>query len=125
AVVKAARARKLSVERVEEFESVPGRGVRGRVGGRLVVLGSPAMMAADGISFAQHEKLIEERLALGETLVLIAVDGKAAGLAGIADPVRPSAAAAVADLQRLGMDVVMATGDNAATARLVAGQVGI
>ena len=125
AVVKAARARKLSVERVEEFESVPGRGVRGRVGGRLVVLGSPAMMVADGISFAQHEKLIEERLALGETLVLIAVDGKAAGLAGIADPVRPSAAAAVADLQRLGMDVVMATGDNAATARLVAGQVGI
>jgi Cu+-exporting ATPase len=125
AIVKAARARRLSVERVHEFAAVPGRGVRGLVGGRRVMLGNPAMMEAAGISFAPHQALIDERRALGETLILVGIDGRAAGLVTIADPVRGSAAGAVAALGTLGIRVVMATGDNAATADLVAKRTGI
>ena len=89
------------------------------------MLGNPAMMEAAGISFAPHQPLIEERRALGETLILVGIDGRAAGLVTIADPVRGSAAGAVAALGTLGIRVVMATGDGRATAQAVAARLGI
>jgi len=125
AIVKAAREKKLTVEPVQDFASIPGKGVRGVVGGRTVLLGNAALMADAGVSFAEHDDAVAIRRRNGETVMLAAVDGKAAGFIAVADPVRASAPEAIAALDRLGLSVVMASGDNRATAEAVAARLKI
>jgi Cu+-exporting ATPase len=125
AVVRAARGRGLAVGEATGFASVTGRGVRAEVGGRSVAVGSAALLREAGIDSASLEPIAARQAELGRTPVLVAVDGCAAGVLAIADPVRESSRDAVARMRRIGLDVVMLTGDNERTARAVAREAGI
>ncbi|HEX2612825.1 MAG TPA: copper-translocating P-type ATPase [Fibrobacteria bacterium] len=125
AIVKGAEARGLKVEKAERFESFAGMGVSGIVAGRRVALGNLALLKLHAID---PKELAERAAALragGRTVLYAAVDGKAAGLIVAADPVKQGAAAALDALRRDGVRVVMLTGDEEASARAVAGRLGI
>ena len=109
---------------VEDFRSIPGRGVSGVVGGRTVRVGKPAWIAASGLSptLTAARRTAESR---GETVVFVEVDGRPCGAVAVSDTVKDSAADAVATLHARGLRTVLLTGDNPASAAAVAGQVGI
>ena len=107
------------------FTNVPGQGAIASVDGHRVVVGNSRLMTAQHIELGALGDRQRELAAAGRTSVLAAVDGTAVAVIGIADAVRPSSAAAVAELRDLGVEVVMLTGDNAATAARIAGQLGI
>jgi Cu2+-exporting ATPase len=104
---------------------VPGHGARATVDGRLVTVGNRRLMESDGIELGALAARRDELAAGGRTAVLAAVDGRAVGVIGIADAPRDSSRAAVAALQAAGIEVVMLTGDNEATARRIAADLGI
>jgi Cu+-exporting ATPase len=125
AIVKAARERGLKIESATDFASVTGKGIIGSVAGRRVLLGNAALMAAEGMGLDGLSAGAEVRRAKGETVMFVAVDGKPAGFLAVADPVRQTTPAAIDALHRLGLRVVMATGDNRVTADAVARRLGI
>jgi Cu2+-exporting ATPase len=110
---------------VTAFENVPGHGAVATVAGRRIAVGNRRLLAREGIDVAALDKHRNEQAATGRTTVLVAVDGHAAGLIALADAPRPTAAAAVEALHELGVEVVMLTGDNEATARRIADRLGI
>jgi P-type Cu+ transporter len=125
AIVHGAQAQGLALAEPEAFLSITGHGVEATVEGRRVLVGSRRLMEDWGVEMASLQPEIE-RLALeGKTPVLVAVDGRIAGVLAVADPVKPHAPEAVAALKRLGLQVLMITGDNRRTAEAVARQVGI
>jgi Cu+-exporting ATPase len=107
------------------FEAVAGQGVTGSVGTRAVLAGSRRLLEARGIDAGALAERAQDRRRNGETVLFAAVDGALAGLVAVADPIKSTAAEAVAALRGLGLRVVMATGDDEITARAVARQVGI
>jgi Cu2+-exporting ATPase len=107
------------------FENVPGHGAVATVEGRRVAVGNLRLLRREGVELGPLAARREELAAGGRTVVIVAVDGRAAGLVAIADAPRPTAAAAVAALHELGVEVVMLTGDNRATAERIAGELGI
>jgi Cu+-exporting ATPase len=125
AIVRAARERGLHLAAAEAFESDSGIGVRGRVEGRDIALGSVALMGRLGVATddlrAQAEALRNE----GASVVHVAVDGRLAGLLAITDPVKASSAEALAALRSRKLRVIMATGDGSTTARTVGRRLGI
>jgi Cu+-exporting ATPase len=125
AITGAARARGLAVARAEGFLAVPGKGAMGVVEGRAVAVGNAAMMAEMGIDPAPLSAASDELSEKGRTTVYVTVDGVLAGLLAVADPVRPTSAAAIADLLASGRQVVLLTGDQRRTALAVAREVGI
>ena len=125
AVVEGAEERQLDVPDASGFQSHTGKGVTGTVGGRQVALGNAALLADVGASSSALEAQADEHRARAEGVMFVAIDGKAAGLLVVADPVKESAADAVAELHRDGIRIVMLTGDNRRTAEAVARQVGI
>ncbi|MGO4684587.1 heavy metal translocating P-type ATPase [Hyphomicrobium sp. 2TAF46] len=125
AIVKGAGARKLVLTDAKDFAAIPGHGVSGRIGDRAVLLGNAKLMRDRGIGI---EMLIPdwERLASeGKTPMYVSIDGKAGGLVAVADTVKPDSKSAIEALKRLGIEVVMLTGDNERTARAIASQVGV
>ena len=126
AIVEAAEANRISLIPPDSFRSYTGRGVAGTVGGHEVAAGNESLLQEFEVPQleALHSKADEMRRD-GQTVVYVAVDGEAAGLLGIADPVKPEAASAISDLRGEGLRVVMLTGDNPTTAEAVARQVGI
>ncbi|MCS6863859.1 MAG: heavy metal translocating P-type ATPase [Gemmataceae bacterium] len=124
AIIPAARERGVSLEAVTDFESRPGRGVLGLVAGRRVVLGNRQLFEEEKI-LGYSEHTAQSLRGQGQTVVFVAVDGRFAGLFGIADPLQPTAATAVQQLQAAGMRLVMLTGDSSQTAMAVAQQLGI
>jgi Cu+-exporting ATPase len=125
AVVAGAEERGLTVPTAREFSSVTGKGVTGEVEGRLVVIGTARLFEESGIDPGDLAARAGELRGDGQTVVFVAVDGRAAGLLGVADPIKESAADAVAQLHREGLRVVMLTGDNRTTAEAVARKLGI
>ena len=125
AVVKAAEARGLPLLAVSGFESRTGKGVMGVVGGRRVVLGNPGMFSELGIELRPLETRAASRRALGETVLLMSIDGKAAGLLSVADPIKKTTGEALRELRRAGLRIVMVTGDSRTTAEAVARPLGI
>jgi Cu+-exporting ATPase len=125
AVVQAANERGIAVAPLGDFNADAGRGVTATIDGRIVRVGSPRYLREQGIDAAPLADAIEQLSARARTAVLVSVDDQAAGALGIADAVKPSSAQAVADLQALGLQVVMITGDNARTADAIAHEVGI
>jgi Cu+-exporting ATPase len=108
-----------------DFESLTGRGVRGRVDGHDVLIGNTALMQAYDVDAATLGEAADKRRAAGETVMLVAVDGAAAGLVAVADPIKESTREAVRILHDSGLRLVMLTGDSEATARAVASDLGI
>jgi Cu+-exporting ATPase len=125
AIVKAAEERRLKLSATAVFESFTGKGVVGRVEGRDVSVGNTSLFAARQISAETLSSKAEELRGKGQTVMLVAVDGKPAGLIAVADPTKSSAREAVAALKRSGLGLVMLTGDNRATAHAIANQLGI
>ena len=125
AIVQRARESGAEMAAVAAFGAVPGHGVEGLVSGRRVVLGNRKLMARDGIDVSPYLARVEQLEGEGKTVMLTAVDGKAAGLIAVADTLKPRSAEAVARLTRMGVQVYMITGDNRRTAEAIAAQVGI
>jgi len=125
AIVRHASGLGLPAATATGFQNVPGHGAVAQVDGHRVAVGNRRLMAAEGTGLGGLARRRDELAAGGRTGVVVAVDGIAAGLIGIADAVRETSAAAVAALHEDGVEVVMLTGDNAATARRIAGQLGI
>ena len=125
AVVAAARERALDTPEVAAFQASVGGGVVATVGGVEVTIGSRRHLRELGIDPAPLAGAADRLEVEGKTAVHVAMDGRAAGLIGIADTLRPEAQAAVAELRRLGLDVAMLTGDNRRTAEAIAAQAGI
>ena len=125
AIVSGARARDLSLPPASGFDSITGKGVQATVAGHAVLVGTRRLLTDAGIDTAALEPLAADLSADGKTPILTAIDGRPAGVVAVADTVKPDSAAAIAALHRLGVDVVMLTGDNARTAGAIAAQVGI
>jgi len=125
AIIAGARDRGLTVPAASAFGSVTGQGIQATVDGRLVLVGSARLLAGAGISTGALAPAAAELSAQGTTPVLAAVDGEPAGVLAIADTIKDDSAAAIAALRRLGVQVIMLTGDNARTAAAIARQTGI
>jgi Cu+-exporting ATPase len=125
AVVEGTEARGLAPAPGSEFESLTGKGVRGVVRGRRVLLGSAALLRDSGIDTAGLDARLEELRQQGQTVVLVAVDGRLAGLLGVSDPIRDSTREAIGLLHEDGLRILMLTGDSRTTAEAVARQVGV
>ena len=110
---------------VEGFEAVAGRGVQGSIGGQQVRVGTPRWFEELGINTATLTPLVERLEVAARSVAVVVVDGRLEGCFGVADPLKPTSAAAVAALRRLGLQVVMLSGDARRTAEVVAAQVGI
>jgi P-type Cu+ transporter len=125
AIVAGAEARGLRLQTAADFQAESGKGIRGVVAGQQVVVGTEQFLAAQHVSAAPLQAEIAERRGEGQTVVLVAVGGALAGLIAVTDPIKASAAAALTELRRLGLRIVMLTGDSAATAQSVARRLGI
>jgi len=125
AIIAGARDRGATIPAVEDFSSEPGRGVRGRVGGRLVVLGNARMMSDEGIDTSAADSRADVLRASAQTVMFLAIDGRLAALIGVADPIKPSSRDAIRQLHGEGLRIVMLTGDNQATAAAVARELGL
>jgi len=125
AILRGAEAKGLKTPKVAEFSTVTGQGVRGTVDGRVALLGNARLMESANVDIAPLAESAEQRRKNVETVMLLASDGKLAGFVSVADPIKPGAADAIANLHALGLKIVMATGDNATTAKAVASQLGI
>ena len=125
AIVDAARAEGAELGPVSEFETMPGFGVIGTVAGHRVLVGADRLMTREGVDIAALRQA-EDRLARkGRTALFAAIDGRAAAVIGVADPVKPSSAAAIKALHARGFEVAMITGDKEETARVIAAETGI
>jgi len=125
AILSFAEDRDIRPGTVVEFTSVTGLGVRGRMDGKTVLLGSDALLAREGIHVAFRENEVDALRASGATVVFVAQDGRAIGALAITDPIKPQAHAAIDKLNRDGIRIVMLSGDAKRTANAVAAQLGI
>jgi Cu+-exporting ATPase len=125
AIVEGAGERKVEIVEAAGFESVTGKGVKGKVDGRQVALGNRALMDGLRIDLRDLPERAEALRRDGQTVMFVAVDGKPAGLIGVADPIKESTPEAIRNLRGMGLRVVMLTGDSRTTAEAVAGKLGI
>ncbi len=125
AIVRGAEVRGLALAKVEDFEAITGKGVKGVVEGKAIALGNIRMLAELGMEAPSAKEAADSRRDAGETVMFMIVDGAVAGLVSVADPVKETTPAALEALHALGFRIVMATGDNERTARAVAGRLGI
>jgi Cu+-exporting ATPase len=125
AVIRCAEERGLAIPRADDFRSLAGRGVLGTVEGRAVVVGAAKLLGEMQIDAGAFAARPEELRADGQTVIFVAVDGRVAGILGIADPIKPSTAGAIKFLREDGVRVVMLTGDSRTTAESVARKLGI
>ncbi len=125
AVLDAAQTRQLKIPAAGAFESLAGNGIRGTVEGHRVLAGTPEFLQSAGIDIDALAARLADSQSAARSIVLVAIDGVAAGFLSIADPIKESAAEALAELRREGIAVVLATGDNEGTANAVAKALGI
>ncbi|KYJ85947.1 heavy metal translocating P-type ATPase [Sulfurovum riftiae] len=125
AIVEGAEARGLKLGRTENFNSVTGEGVTGEVDGLSVAIGNYKLFESLGIDAEELQNLSETYRKEGQTVMLIALDGKAAGILGVMDPIKESTAEAIEALHKEGIEIVMLTGDNETTAKAVAAKLNI
>jgi Cu+-exporting ATPase len=125
AIVRGAEERGVALAEVRDFESVPGRGVVGKVDGRLVVLGNVSLLTSHGVESVEWQTRHESLRQQGQTVLFAGVDGRLAGLVSVADPVRASTPEAIRALHDDGLRIIMLTGDSRTTAEAVARRLGI
>lgn len=115
----------MAVSPVQAFQAVPGGGVKAEVGGQRVTIGTARLLREEGIELGEAEDLVGDKQAEGKTSLIVAHGGKPVGVITVADRVKPEARVAVDQLHRLGLRVVMLTGDNRQTAEAIGKDVGI
>ena len=125
AIVKGAQSRQIALAEATHFQALSGRGIEAQVEGREVLIGNPALLQERNIDTALFDAEILRLSGEGKTPMLVAIDGQAAGVFAVADPVKATTPAAIARLKAMGIQVVMLTGDNRHTAEAVARQVDI
>lgn len=125
AIVRGAEERDVKMADADDFEAVTGKGVKGVVDGKAVALGNLAMIRDLGLEAGDLTAKANARRDEGETVMFVVLDGKIAGLVGVADPVKETTPAAIKDLHELGFRVIMATGDNERTAKAIGARLGI
>ncbi len=125
AIVASARERGLAMQDVAEFDSITGKGVRGRIGGREVAVGNAKLLHELGVTGTELEARADALRREGATAMFVAVDGRPAGIIAVADPIKATTPAALASLRADGVRIVMLTGDNRKTAAAVAMKLGI
>jgi len=125
AIVRGAEDKNISLDSVDDFQSVTGKGVSGTIRNQKVALGNIKLLESLNINVGDLPKQADALRAEGQTVMLLAIDGKAAGLIGVADPIKTTTAAAINDLHAEGVEVVMLTGDNRTTAQAVAAKLNI
>ena len=125
AIVKGARERGLTLGEPMAFDAIPGHGIQAEVNGHQVLVGNLRLMIREGIVLGVLNEVQERLSGEGKTPMYVAVDGEAAGVIAVADTVKETSSRAVAALKRLGIEVVMITGDNRRTAEAIGRQVGI
>ena len=120
-MVRYANEKKITFKKVDQFESVTGKGVKALIDGKTVVIGNEKLLEAERISSdSELLALAKEEQSKGKTVPFVAIDGKLVGYIVIADAIKPTSKQAIADLQSRGLEVIMMTGDNAFTAKAVA-----
>jgi len=125
AIVKGAEQRGLPLRDTADFQSLTGKGVVGTVEGRSVALGNAALMDDQKVDFSALKARVESLRGEGQTVMLVAIDGKPAGILGVADPIRASTPEAIKLLHAEGLRIIMLTGDSRTTAEAVARKLGI
>ena len=125
AIVEGARERGVRFGKASDFEAVTGEGVAGTVDGHAVALGNDAMMRGIGAEIAALSGRADQLRADGRSAMFVAIDGRPAGIIAVADPVKSNAADSIRALRESGLKIIMATGDNAVTAKAVARSLGI
>jgi len=125
AIVKGSEAKRLSLINVQEFSSVTGKGVKGTIAGKQVAVGNVALfrdLSVDATPLLDRAESLRKE---GQTVMLVAVDNRPAGLVGVSDPIKTSTPEAIRELKAAGLKIIMVTGDNSTTARAVAETLGI
>jgi Cu+-exporting ATPase len=125
AIEKEALAKSLTIVDPSEFEAIPGKGVKAKVQGKEVLLGNSKLMAELSLDLSRSEEKISQLEEEGKTVMFLVVDGKLAGMIAAADTIKEHAKEAVEELKKMGIEVLMLTGDNKRTANSIARKLGI
>ncbi len=125
AIVRGAKERAIALVEVANFQAIAGHGIAAQVDGKNILVGNEKLMREHGVTTSGIQSRAAELTEQGKTLMYLSVDGRLAGLLALADQIKPEAKTAIETLQRMGIDVVMMTGDNGRAAQTVARQVGI
>ena len=125
AIVTGAEEREVTLIKTNNFQSVTGKGVKGEVDGNTVAVGNIKLLESLGTNVGELPQQANKQRAEGKTVMLVAINGKAAGLIGVADPIKDSTPEAIRELHAEGIKIVMLTGDSRATAETVASQLNI
>ena len=126
AIVRGAQDRQITIPKPANFQSITGGGVRGEVNGRSVLVGKPEFLKSQNVGGLEvFESKAAELQAEGHTVIFVTIDGRAAGILAVSDPIKESASTVINHLHQLGIKVIMLTGDNERTARAVAKKLGI
>lgn len=125
AIVEAAQQRELSISKAEQFEAIPGHGLRATIENQQVLLGNEKLINDSGIDITSLKSSLDELADQGKTPMIMAMDGQLAGVLAVADTLKPGSKNAIEELHKLGLEVIMLTGDNERTANAIAKQVGV
>ena len=125
AILNAAKAGQLQLDRVRKFQAVAGHGISGQIANQDCLLGNLALMTENSINCEQHLPKIAELSRQGQTVMLLAIEKSIVGILAVADPIKTDSAQAVANLLHEGIKVLLVTGDNEITAQAIAAQTGI
>lgn len=125
AIVAGIVAKGITLTATEEFEAIPGYGIRAVVDGKDVLIGTRKLLQREAIDFGKADTVMEELETEGKTAMLVSIDNKYAGIVAVADTIKDSSKEAIFRLKQMGIDVIMITGDNKRTAHAIAQQVGI
>ena len=124
-LAEAARRKLPETAEVKDFQNVAGHGLQAAIDGKNVLVGNVSLFADKKVALGPIQQGIDAQLVAGQTMILLAVDGKAAAVVGVADPIKPSAKRAVAELKKIGIKTAMVSGDNKAVAERVGKEIGI
>jgi Cu2+-exporting ATPase len=126
AILEEAKSRKLDAQpKVDDFVNVSGHGLKATIGGRKVLVGNASFLTNEAVKLAPVKEGMDRMMKAGQTVILVAIDCKAALVVGVTDPIKPSAKRAVAELRKLGIETAMISGDNKSVAESVGKAVGI
>ncbi|MEE8619212.1 MAG: heavy metal translocating P-type ATPase [Dehalococcoidales bacterium] len=125
AIVKATSERQLELHPISDFNAIPGRGIEASVAGKKLILGNLGLIKDTGLSLNGLEEEAERLWVKGKTVMFLSIDNQVVGIIAVADTIKPNAKGALEELHKMGIEVVMLTGDNQRTAEAIAQEVGI